>query len=166
LPGLTSGSSVRRLLLRGIPQEEVKMLKAGTIVLLVLFILTAGYSVVDIVAPWFTLEGDFQAVTGGSFEGVLEAGPLFVSMLYLRHLGVASLAISIAAVFILFAGFSKAQRWAWWALLITGGLVVGFATVVNFAIANWFDFTTHLVVLVWLLAGLLIPVKVFFGRKA
>ncbi|MGD0726777.1 MAG: hypothetical protein ABSB63_14600 [Spirochaetia bacterium] len=63
------------------------MLKAGTIVLLVLFVLTAVYSFVDIIAPWITLEGDFQAVTGRSFEGVLEAGSLFVPMLYLRHLG-------------------------------------------------------------------------------
>jgi hypothetical protein len=141
------------------------MLKAGTIVLLVLFILAAGYSILDIVAPTFTLEGDFQAVTGKSFEGVVEPGPLFISMLYLRHLGVASLATSIAAVFILLAGFGKAQRWAWWALLVTGGIVVGFSTVVNFVISNWFDFITHLVILVWLLVGLLIPVKVFFGKK-
>jgi len=142
------------------------MLKAATIVLLVLFVLTAVYSFVDIIAPGITLEGDFQAVTGKSFEGVLEDGSLFVPMLYLRHMGVASLAISIAAAFILFAGFSKAQQWAWWALLVTGGLVLGFGTVVNIVIANWFDFTTHLVALLWLLAGLLIPVKVFFTKKA
>lgn len=142
------------------------MLKAGTIVLLVLFILAAAYSILDIVVPTFTLEGDFQAVTGKSFEGVVEPGPLFISVLYLRHLAVTSLATSIAAIFILLAGFAKAQRWAWWALLVTGGIVVGFATVVNFVISNWFDFTTHLVALVWLLVGLLIPVKVFFGKKA
>ena len=111
------------------------------------------------------LEGDFQAVTGKSFEGVLEAGPLTVPMLYLRHLGVASLAISIAAAFILFAGFRKAQRWAWWALLVTGGLVTGFGTIVNLVITNWFDFTTHLVALLWLLAGLLIPVKTFINKR-
>ena len=142
------------------------MLKAGTIVLLVLFVITAGYSVVDIVAPQFTLEGDFQAVVGSGFEGVLEDGPQFISMLYLRHLGVASFTIAIAAIFILLAAYSKAQQWAWWALLVTVGLVVGFGTVVNLVIANWFDFTTHLVALLWLLAGLLIPVKVFFKKKA
>ena len=142
------------------------MLKAGTIVLLVLFVITAGYSVVDIVAPQFTLEGDFQAVVGSGFEGVLEDGPQFISMLYLRHLGVASLALSIAAIFILLAGFSKAQQWAWWALLVTGGIAAGFGTVVNLVIANWFDFSTHLVALLWLLAGLLIPVRRFFTRKA
>jgi hypothetical protein len=142
------------------------MLKAGTIVLLVLFIVAAGYSVVDIVAPQFTLEGDFQAVVGSSYEGALDAGPQFIAMLYLRHLGVASLAISTAAIFIVFAGFRKAQPWAWWALLVSGGMVVVFGTVVNIAIANWFDFATHLAALVWLLAGLLIPVKRFFTGKA
>jgi hypothetical protein len=86
-------------------------------------------------------------------------------MLYLRHMGVASFAVSIAAIFILLGGFRKAQRWAWWALLVTGVIVVGFATVVNYMIANRFDFATHVVVLVWLLAGLLIPLQVFFARK-
>jgi len=37
---------------------------------------------------------------------------------------------------------------------------------VNALIANWFDFTAHLVIFVWLLVGLLLPVKVFFGKKA
>ena len=142
------------------------MLKVGTIVLLVLFILTAGYSLVDIVAPQITLEGDFQAVVGSSYEGALEAGPQSIAMLYLRHISVGSLAISTAAIFILFGGFRTAQPWAWWALLVSCGMVAGFGTVVNLAIANWFDFTSHLVALVWLLVGLLIPVKRFFARKS
>jgi len=141
------------------------MLKVGTIVLLVLFILTAGYSLVDIVAPQITLEGDFQAVVGSSYEGALEAGPQSIAMLYLRHISVGSLAISTAAIFILFGGFRTAQPWAWWALLVSCGMVAGFGTVVNLVIANWFDFTTHLVALLWLLAGLLIPVKVFFAKR-
>jgi len=65
----------------GIIQECVEIMKAGAIVLRVLFIITVGYSVVGIIAPWITLEGDFQVVTGRRFEGVLEAGPLFVAML-------------------------------------------------------------------------------------
>ena len=142
------------------------MLKAGTIVLLVLFIVLAGYSFVDIIVPQITLEGDFQAITGKSYEGVLEPGPLTVPLLYLRHLGVTNIAFAAAATFILLAGFRKAQRWAWWALLVSGGLFAGFGTIVNLVIGNWFDFTSHLVGLLWLLAGLLIPVKTFFTRKA
>jgi hypothetical protein len=142
------------------------MLKAGTIVLFVLFIVLTGYSFVDIIAPSITLEGDFQAITGKSYEGVLEAGPLAVPMLYLRHLGVVSIALAIAATFILFEGFRKGQRWAWWALLVSGGIVTVFGTIVNFAIGSWFDFTAHLIAVLWLLVGLLIPVKTFFSRKA
>ena len=95
-----------------------------------------AYHFADIIAPQITLEGDFQAITGKSYEGVLEPGPLTVPMLYLRHLEVASVALAAAATFILLAGFRKAQRWA------------------------------ALVGLLWLLAGLLIPVKTFFPRKA
>jgi len=142
------------------------MLKAGTILLLVLFVLTGAWSILDIVAPSFTLEGDFQAVTGGSYEGALADGPLFIAKLYLRHIGVASLAVSVAAVFIVLGAFRKAERWAWWALLATGVTVVGFGVAANLAIANWFDFATHAVVLAWLLAGLLIPIRAFFGKKA
>jgi hypothetical protein len=137
------------------------MLKAGTIVLLVLFIVAGAYSLVDVFAPQITLEGDFQAVTGGSFEGALGPGALFIAKLYLRHMGIASFAISIAAVFILLGGFRKAERWAWWALFTTGVVVIGFAIVVNAAIANWFDFATHVVILAWLFVGLLLPVKEF-----
>jgi hypothetical protein len=142
------------------------MLRAGTIVLLVLFILAGVYSLVDVVAPQITLEGDSQAVAGGSIEDNFTEGPLFIAKLYLRHLGFASFAVSVAAVFILVEGFGKGQRWAWWALLLVGLIVLGFATVVNALIANWFDFTTHLVIFVWLLVGLLLPIKVFFGKKA
>ena len=141
------------------------MLKAATIILLVLFVLAAGYSILIIIAPSITLEGDFRAVTGKSYEGALEAGPLTVSLLYLRHVGVANLAIAIAAAFILLASFRKAQRWAWWALLVTGGLVAGFGTIANLVIGNWFDFATHLVALLWFLTSLLIPVKTFINKR-
>lgn len=142
------------------------MLKAGTIVLLVLFIIAGAYSLVDVFAPHITLEGDAQAVTGGSIEDAFAEGPLFIAKLYLRHMGVASLAVAVASIFILLEGFAREQRWAWWALLLVGLIVVGFTVVVNAVIANWFDFATHLVILVWLFVGLLLPVKVFFGKKA
>jgi hypothetical protein len=141
------------------------MLKAGTIVLLVLFITCAAWSIVDIALPSFTLEGDFQAVTGGGYEGILGDGPLFIAKLYLRHMGVAAFAVSTGAIFILLGAFRKTERWAWWALLAMGVIVLGFGTAVNAVIANWFDFATHAAVLAWLLVGLLIPVKAFFGNK-
>jgi hypothetical protein len=142
------------------------MLKAGTIILLVLLIVAGAYSVVDFVAPWSTLEGDFRAVTGEGYDAVGESGAIAVAVLYLRHLSVLSLTAAIASIFILLTGFRRGQRWAWWALLVTGILGWGFGTVINLLIGNTFDFATHLAGLVWLLVGLLLPIKTFFTRRA
>jgi hypothetical protein len=142
------------------------MLKAGTIVLLVLLIIAGAYSVVDFVAPSSTLEGDFRALTGADYDSAAEPGAIAVAMLYLRHLSVLSLTSVIASLFILMTGFRQGQRWAWWALLVSGVLAWGFGTVINAMIGNLFDFGTHLAGLVWLMVGLLLPVKSFFVRRA
>jgi hypothetical protein len=145
---------------------HVQMLKAATIILLVLLIIAGAYAVVDFAAPWNTLEGDFQAVTGEGYHAAGESGAISVAVLYLRHLSVLSLTAVIASLFILLAGFRQGQRWAWWALLVTGALGWGFGTVINLVIGNKLDFATHLAGLVWLLVGLLLPVKGFFARRA
>jgi hypothetical protein len=146
--------------------QEAEMLKTATIILLVLLIIAGAFSVLDFVAPWNTLEGDFRAVAGESYKAVKEPGAISVSVLYLRHLCVLSLTTTVASLFILLGGFRHGQRWAWWALLVTGILGWGFGTIINLVIGNMFDFATHLAGLVWILVGLLLPVKTFFARKA
>jgi len=141
------------------------MLKAGTIILLVLLIIAGAYAVLDFVAPWGTLEGDFQAVTGEGYQAAGEAGAVSVAVLYLRHLSVMSLAGVIASLFILLAAFRRSQRWAWWALLVTGAAGWGFGTGINLVIGNTFDFATHLAGLICHLVGLLLPVRSFFTRR-
>lgn len=141
------------------------MLKTGTIILLVLMIVSAAYAIVDFVAPWNTLEGDFQSVTGQGYQTAGDAGAVSVAVLYLRHLSVLSLTAVIASLFILLAAFRRGQRWAWWALLVTGVLGWGFGTGINLLIGNTFDFATHLAGLVVQLVGVLLPVKTFFARR-
>lgn len=87
-------------------------------VLLVLFIVAGAYSLVDVFAPQITLEGDSQAMTGGSIGSSFPEGRRSVAMLYLRHMGVAGFAFGVAAVFITLGGFARGQHWAWWALLL------------------------------------------------
>ena len=141
------------------------MIKVGTVIIFILLVLSAAYSIVDIVEPRIVLEGDFQAVAGKSFEDSLEPGALKVSLLHLRHLMVFSLTTAIACFFILLAGFRKAERWAWWALLIVGGIAWGYGTIVNIVIGNMFDFTVFLVGLVIFFVGLFLPIKAFFRKE-
>jgi hypothetical protein len=73
---------------------------------------------------------------------------------------------AIAALFILFAGFRKQQKWAWWAILILGAIALGFGTVLNIIIGNMFDFSIFLVALVVLMVALFLPIKRFFAKAA
>jgi hypothetical protein len=127
-------------------------------------IVAGVYAVLDFVAPWSTLEGDFQAVTGQGYDAA-QPGGVAVATLYLRHLSVLSLTAVVASLFILFAAFRRCQRWAWWALMVTGVLAWGFGTVINLIVGNTFDFATHLGGLVVQLVGLLLPVRSFFDPR-
>jgi hypothetical protein len=142
------------------------MLKASTILLLVLSIVAGAYTIVDFAAPWGTVDGDYRALTGRGYAESSDAGGVTVAVLYLRHMSVNALTAVIATLFILLAGFRQGERWAWWAMLATGLLAWGFGTGVNVAIGNAFDATAHAVGLVWLLVAVLLPLRSFFPHKA
>jgi hypothetical protein len=142
------------------------MVKVSTIILAVLLALLAGHAVFVLILPTEVLEGDFQAMTGGSYQGVLGPGGVQVSLVHIRHMEVNGITAAVAAFFILFAGFRKTQKWAWWAMLVSGLIALGFGTVLNIVIGNMFDFTIFLVGLVVYLAALFLPIKEFFARAA
>jgi hypothetical protein len=137
------------------------MLKTAATILLIGLLFGALYSVVVIVSP--------QTVTGDRFKAKPELqGPVVLKALFdeVRHLGVFALAAVIGALFILFAGFKKGQKWAWWALLVVGvvGWVYGLVrfiiicdtkNIIGFAIGT----------ALWVIS-LLLPIKVFFAKKA
>ena len=56
------------------------MVKASTIILLVLIILSAGYEIDIFAVPTMMLEGDFQAITGKSYAELLQPEALRVSV--------------------------------------------------------------------------------------
>jgi uncharacterized protein YuzE len=53
----------------------------GMDILLVLMIVSAAYAIVDFVAPWNTLEGDFQSVTGQGYQTAGDIGAVSVAVL-------------------------------------------------------------------------------------
>jgi hypothetical protein len=62
------------------------MLKASTIILFALFVLSAGYEIVIFVVPTMMLEGDFKAITGKSYNALLQPEALRVSISHARHM--------------------------------------------------------------------------------
>jgi hypothetical protein len=141
------------------------MVKISTVILIVLFALGAGYSLVSLVVPTIVLEGDFQAITGRSYKDVLPPEAVRVSVSHIRHMEVFAITTTIAGFFILFAGFRKAERWAWWAMLVVGVIAWGYGAVINVLNGNTFDSAVFLVGLVVFLVALFLPVKKFMVRS-
>lgn len=142
------------------------MVKVSTIILFVLFVLSAGYEIAIFAVPTIMLEGDFQAITGKSYKEFLQPEALRVSISHARHMMVIAITQKVAALFILFAGFRKAERWAWWAMLVVGGITCVYGSVINILNGNTFDSAVHLVALVALVVALFLPVKKFLARSS
>jgi hypothetical protein len=113
----------------------------------------------------YDVGGDFQAIAGKSYKEFLQPGALRVSISHARHMMVIAITQKVAALFILFAGFRKAERWAWWAMLVVGGLTCIYGAVINMLNGNTFDSAVHLVAFAGLVVALLLPVTKFFVRS-
>lgn len=139
------------------------MVKVSTVILFILSVLAAGYSIVGIVVPNIVLEGDFQAITGKSYEEILAPEALRVSVAHIRHMEVFAITTTISSLFILFAGFRNGKKWAWWAMLVVGGIAWGYGAVVNVLNGNTFDSAVFLVGLVVFLVALFLPIRKFMA---
>ena len=139
------------------------MVRVSTVILFVLFVLAAGYSIMAIFAPAIVLEADFQAITGKSYEEILSPEALRVSVSHIRHMEVFAVTTIVAGFFILFAGFRKAERWAWWAMLVVGIIAWGYGAVINVLNGNRIDSAVFLVGLVVFLVALFLPIKKFMA---
>ncbi|UCF96210.1 MAG: hypothetical protein JSV89_13600 [Spirochaetaceae bacterium] len=142
------------------------MVRVSTITLFILFIVSAGYEIAIFAVPTMMLEGDYQAITGKSYEEILPPEAIRVSVFHTRHMMVIGIAHKVAAFFILFAGFRKAERWAWWAMLAVGGIAYTYGAVVNVLNGNMQDSVLLLVALVVFVVALLLPVKKFLARSS
>ena len=139
------------------------MVKVCTIVIAVLLALLAAHALFVLAAPATVLEGDFQAMAGRSYQGVLEPEAVRVALVHIRHMEVNGITAMIAAFFILFAGFRQGRKWAWWAMLILGAVALGFGTVLNLVIGNVFDFALFAVGLAIYMTAVFLPIRKFFA---
>ncbi len=142
------------------------MLKVATIILLVMLIYAGVYSLMSIFTPEIIMESSFQAVTGESINSIGDKKYLTALINSGRTGGVFALTTVIAGFFILFAAFRKAEKWSWWGFMIVAFIAwawgVGYGALVNARIY----FLMNLGGMIIFLAGILLPVKVFFSKKA
>jgi hypothetical protein len=142
------------------------MLKAAVVILAIGTIYAGIYSVMTLAAPRMMEQSTFEAITGKALDSVQDAGYLKALLHEMRSVGLYALTAVIFSFFILFAGFRKAQRWAWWAFLIGGGLAWLWGLIDGIAIGNRLHIPLQAIGIVLFLVGMLIPIKAFFGKEA
>jgi len=142
------------------------MLKTATTILLIGVLFGTLYSVAVVVSPQTIARSTLKARVGIGLEAVQDRGAAETLVAQTRHLGIFALTTNIAMFFILFAGFKKGQRWAWWAFLFAGGIAWIFGLVTEILEKDTMNTIGHSIgTLLWLV-GLLLAMKVFFPKKA
>jgi hypothetical protein len=142
------------------------MLKTASAILLVGLLFGTAYTLVIIVSPQTVANSTLQARADMSLENVQDKGAAETIVTYARHMGVFGLTTNIAMFFVLFMGFKKAQKWAWWAFLFTGGIAWIFGLVTQIGEGDKMNMIGHVIGIGLWLIGILLPIKVFFGKKA
>ena len=141
------------------------MLKAGTILLTICLVFSVVYGLLLAVSPG-TIASSTLEVRGETFEAAKETGTGQAFIVTVRHLGVFAICISIALFFVLFAAFNKGAKWAWWAFLLVGGIAWIYGLIVQIMEGDVLNMILHIIGIVIMAFGLLLPVKEFFAKKA
>jgi hypothetical protein len=142
------------------------MLKTASAILLLGLLFGTAYTLVIIVSPQTVANSTLQARADMSLENIQDKGAAETIVTYARHMGVFGLTTNIAMFFVLFMGFKKAQKWAWWAFLFTGGIAWIFGLVTQIGEGDKMNMIGHVIGIGLWLIGILLPIKVFFAKKA
>ncbi len=102
---------------------------------------------------------------GDTLEAVIDtaAGKAFI--VQTRHVGVLAICESIALFFVLFFGFNKGAKWAWWAIFLAGGLSWGYSLLAQILESDMKNMILCGIGLLITAFGLLLPMKEFFKKK-
>jgi hypothetical protein len=141
------------------------MLKTASAILLIGLLFGTIYTLVIIVSPQTVANSTLKARADMTLENIQDQGAAETIVVYARHMGVFGLTTNIAMFFVLFMGFKKAQKWAWWAFLFTGGIAWIFGLVTQISEGDMMNLIGHVIGIGLWLIGILLPIKVFFPKK-
>jgi len=142
------------------------MLKVAVIILIIMLAYGGIYSLMSIIVPKVMMKSAFAATTGKTLDNARDDGYMKALTGGRRNHGLYALTTTIAGFFVLFAGFRKAQKWAWWAFLVVGGIAWLWSLVYAIIIVDKVAIPFTAIGMVMFLVGLLIPIKAFFGKGA
>ena len=142
------------------------MLKTASIFILIGLLFGTIYTLVVVVSPQTVANSTLEARADSNLGYIQDKGAAETILIYARHMGVFGLTTNIAMFFVFFMAFKKAQKWAWWAFLLTGGTAWLFGLVTQIGEGDMMNLIGHVIGLGLWLIGILLPIKVFFPKKA
>ena len=142
------------------------MLKVAVIILIVMLAYGGIYSLMSIIVPTVVMKSALEATISKTLDNARDDGYLKALKGGRRSQGLYALTTTIAGFFVLFAGFRKSQKWAWWAFLVVGGIAWLWGLIYSIAIVDKVNIPFMAIGIVIFLVGLLLPVKEFFVKEA
>jgi len=140
------------------------MLRLSAFILTIMLIYAGVYSVMSIIKPETIVASTVKGATGKTLDEAQNAGYLRGFLILSKDAGMFGLSIMICGFFILFSGFRKARKWAWFAFILGGGVAWLGGLVLAISIGDGLNILIRAVGAAISAIGLLIPIKVFFGK--
>ena len=147
--------------------ETKKSIKMSFVILLIMMILALIYALITIFMPQIIVMRSFQGYTGQSWLEFADSNPTIAGyVLNLERMaGGIGLALALGGLIVLMTAYKKAERWAWFYILVVG--VIGWVNnlIANIIFKNPVTTTIIIVGLMLIAIGLIIPAKVFLSKE-
>jgi hypothetical protein len=141
------------------------MLKVATVLMVIVMIFGGLYALFVTFAPQIIAGSTMEARAGKTLDQVTDGDCVDALIVQTRHLGVMAVGAVIALFFVVFTGFRKGEKWAWWCCLLAGLVIWGYGVYIQASEADMLNLILHLVGIILMLLSLLLPIRVFFAKK-
>lgn len=155
--------------------EESSSVKTASIVMMVMGVFTLVISLLWIFLTDVGFVSDFETFIGQDWQEYVVSNPLEAEIYLItkRLIGVMMFPLSILIILITQTSYRKAEKWSWYALLITGvtlwGSLIGYRLSIGYFLFNTplraSSSMTPIVGLILLIVGLTLPAKTILGRN-
>jgi len=149
--------------------SQISSVKNASKVMLTMGIYALVISVLWIFITDVMFVSDFEAYTGQPYSDYLSSSPKPAQMFLIakRLIGIERLATALLLIIITQNSYRKAEKWSWYALLISGtitwGSVLGERIAIGYIATT--GVATPIIGLILLIIGLALPAKEFFASK-
>lgn len=148
------------------------MLKFAMVILVLALLYAAVFSLMNIMAPRFMMGSVFNTITVNALDKA-EYAEYFHRIEYgQRIMGLFGLVVSLCGFILLFIGFRRSKKWAWWTFLFVGlfaflwGMIYQLWGIIYHSVIISFNSNIpfHGIAILVFMAGLFIPVRSFFAK--